>query len=225
MSLCLYYIHDPMCAWCWGFRPAWQKIQAELVEHYPDLTVRYVLGGLAPDSNEPMPLEMRQYIQKNWRRIQSVIPDIEFNDDFWVKCQPRRSTYPACRAVIAAANMSFHSCDKPSDNQGSSQTEAAMILAIQQAYYLHASNPSDDAVLGECAASIGLDREQFLAQLNHPNTQQHLLDDIALYQTLSRSTGAAGFPSLVLDNNGRQMAVPIDYNNPSVSLDFIRLAL
>ena len=213
MNHCLYYIHDPMCAWCWGLRPVWQHIQKTLAERYPNLSVHYVLGGLAPDTDEPMPLETRQYIQRNWQRIREVIPNIIFNDDFWVKCQPRRSTYPACRAVIAAAQLS--------DNQ----KEKAMVLAIQEAYYLQASNPSDESVLVDCAVSIGFDREQFVVQLHHPITQQRLLDDMALYRALAMSTGATGFPSLVLDSHRRQVAVPIDYNNPSVSLDFIQLAL
>ena len=59
------------------------------------------MGGLAPDSNEPMTDEMREYIQMNWRKIEHSIPGTKFNYDFWSNCSPRRSTYTACRAVIA----------------------------------------------------------------------------------------------------------------------------
>jgi protein-disulfide isomerase-like protein with CxxC motif len=52
----------------------------------------------------------------------------EFNFDFWTKCQPRRDTYKACRAVIAASQQN---------------AEEAMIEAIQKAYYLRAMNPSE----------------------------------------------------------------------------------
>jgi len=48
----LYYIHDPMCSWCWAFRPVWGEVQRRLPE---TVSVTYLLGGLAPDSDAPMP--------------------------------------------------------------------------------------------------------------------------------------------------------------------------
>ena len=74
-----------------------------------------------------MPAEMRQRISGHWRTIHEML-GTEFNFDFWAKCKPRRSTYPACRAVIAAEYQ----------NMG-----AEMTNAIQHAYYLRAMNPSD----------------------------------------------------------------------------------
>ena len=95
----LYYVHDPMCSWCWAFRPVLLELKAKL----PD-TIEFIrlLGGLAADSDDPMPEETRHYVMDNWKRIQQQLPDTEFNYDFWTTCTPRRSTYPACRAVIAA---------------------------------------------------------------------------------------------------------------------------
>ena len=95
----LYYIHDPMCSWCWGFRPVWDQVQDELQD---TVHIQYVLGGLAPDTDQPMPAKMQVSIRSNWQRIQREIPGTEFNYDFWTICQPRRSTYPSCRAVIAS---------------------------------------------------------------------------------------------------------------------------
>jgi putative protein-disulfide isomerase len=212
MKKILHYIHDPMCSWCWGFRPAWESIRAGLVAIDSSIEVGYVLGGLAPDSNEPMPLETQRYVRDNWQRIQQVIPGTVFNDAFWETCQPRRSTYPACRAVIAATQ------------QGEVHQEP-MILAIQQAYYLHAKNPSNEDVLSECAQAIGLDMNVFIATLNSQCAQRELEDNIAYYHYLRQCSGVSGFPSLVLEVGDRLLAVPVDYNNPTISLDFIRLAL
>lgn len=113
----LYYVHDPMCSWCWAFRPVWKELQTLLP---PDLRVTYLLGGLAPDSQLSMSLDMQRQIQGHWQRIQQSVPGTPFNFEFWDKCQPRRSTYPACRAVIAATYQD-QSLQDP------------MILAIQQA--------------------------------------------------------------------------------------------
>ena len=65
------------------------------------LSIEYKVGGLAPDSDEPMPLDMQQFLQQTWHRIEQQL-GTKFNHDFWHTAQPRRSTYPACRAVLVA---------------------------------------------------------------------------------------------------------------------------
>ena len=52
----LYYIHDPMCSWCWGFVLTWKAIQDGLPSN---VMVDYVAGGLAPDDDQPMPQQQR----------------------------------------------------------------------------------------------------------------------------------------------------------------------
>ena len=78
-NVTLYYVHDPMCSWCWGF----SRALGELAEQLPtDIVLRRLLGGLAPDSDEPMPQDMQQMIQDSWHRIEQHIPDVKFNFDF-----------------------------------------------------------------------------------------------------------------------------------------------
>ncbi|MCH9711602.1 MAG: DsbA family protein [Proteobacteria bacterium] len=200
-STTLYYIHDPMCSWCWGFHNTWQQVQLQLKDQ---LTIQYVLGGLAPDSNEIMSDEMRSYIQKNWQKIEKTIPGTQFNYDFWKNCTPKRSTYPACRAAIAAKDQA-------------EKFEKIMINAIQQAYYLQAQNPSETSTLIKLAASIGLDKQQFTQDLNSNTARIQLDQDIALAKSLSSN----GFPSLVLTKNGINQSIQIDYNNPEFILQQI----
>jgi len=197
----LYYIHDPMCSWCWAFRPVWQELKRRLPTA---LGVSYVLGGLAPDSRNPMPLGLQRQIQQHWHTIQQRVPGTMFNFEFWQENTPKRSTYPACRAVIAATN------------QGEDY-EDAMILGIQHAYYLQAQNPSDDDVLLACAASLNLDMQHFEADLNSVACQQQLIADIRLSQNL----GAEGFPSLVLDVDGVHHPIIVNYADANTMLDKI----
>ncbi|MBU2978530.1 DsbA family protein [Alteromonas sp. C1M14] len=194
----LYHVHDPMCSWCWAFRPTWQKVKQQLPHN---IEVRYLLGGLAPDSNEPMPNAMKTAISGYWKTIQQRVPGTPFNFDFWTQCEPRRSTYPACRAVIAARNQD-HS------------KESAMIKGIQEAYYLHAKNPSDDAVLIDLAASLGLNSQRFASDLNSLSTQNALAAEIRLGQDI----GAQGFPSLILKTATGYQYIMLDYNNPDAIL-------
>ena len=209
MAITLHSIYDPMCSWCWGFRPVWQAIQAGLPR---GLVVNGIVGGLAPDSQEPMPLDLQTQIQANWQRIQQVIPGTEFNYDFWQQCQPRRSTYPACRAVLAAKQ------------QGEEYAEA-MVYAIQQAYYLEAQNPSDQPVLVGLAERIGLNPQTFTEQLNSDEIQQELMDNIALYHTLAENTGMSGFPSLILQTHTGYYPIPRDYTDAETTLAYINHTL
>jgi len=189
----LYYVHDPMCSWCWAFKPTWQKVRAEINNK---VNYRYLLGGLAPDNNVPMGLETQNYIQANWEKIQQVVPGTEFNFDFWRFCEPRRSTYIACRAVICARKQ------QP-------RVEEYFIEAIQRAYYLEAKNPSNEDTLINIAEKLGLGTKQFADDLTSPEVQKILDREI----TLSQSLGMKSFPSLKLLSGGVMSTIEIDYNN------------
>ena len=130
----------------------------------------------------------------------------EFNHNFWTQCEPRRSTYPACRAVIAATK------------QG---REEAMIEAIQKAYYLEAQNPSDLDTLQRLAEQLGLEARTFNADIASSDTESELQKQLRF----TRESGVSGFPSLVLKKDGRLAPVSIDYKNHETSLDEIRHAL
>ena len=190
----LYYLHDPMCSWCWGFKPTWDIVTKQL---NGKIKIVFLLGGLAPDSDEDMPLETRDYVQSNWRRVEEKIPGTKFNYDFWTKCKPRRSTYPACRAVISARIQS-------------PEFEMPMISAIQKCYYLDAQNPSDEHVLVTLAEELGLDANKFLLDLRSEKVSKMLLAEISLAKT----KGMSRMPSLSLQNGGELKAITIDFLDP-----------
>ncbi len=201
----LFYVHDPMCSWCWGFA----RVAKQLFNALPDnVSVHRLLGGLAKDNDQPMPLAQQKSIQGNWVRIEDTISGVKFNFDFWAVCQPRRSTYPACRAVIAARM------------QGDEYDEA-MTFRIQQAYYEEARNPSDNGTLIELAVELGLDEQQFSRDLLAESCQQVLLNEVSL----SRKLGADSFPSLILKSGDSVRPVTIDYLEASPMLVLIEMFL
>lgn len=198
MKVKLYYVYDPMCSWCWGYAPTWNKLRSELASM---VETHYCVGGLAEDSEQPMTNEMQKFLRQTWHKISQEL-GTEFNFDFWQKCQPRRSTYPACRAMLIA--RSHHK-------------EQHMLAAIQQGYYLQALNPSEPEVLCNLAAQIGLDADCFKEHLNSEPTQSQLMAEIQQ----ARAMPIAGFPSLVLEKNGEYLAIPIDYKNWRTTFDVI----
>jgi putative protein-disulfide isomerase len=188
----LYYVYDPMCSWCWGYHITWTKLQDLLSKQAGDkLKVQMVLGGLAPDSSVPMSGDLQVMLQQTWSRIHSQL-GTEFNFDFWTKCKPKRSTYPACRAVIIARQQGL---------------EKNMLQAIQHAYYLHAENPSELSTLTELAERVGLEKKAFQSSMQSPLIEQQLMDELKM----ARQLPIQGFPSLVLGVNGQNYAIELDY--------------
>jgi putative protein-disulfide isomerase len=167
-----------------------------------------VAGGLAADSDSAMPMAQQQMIQNHWRTIEQKL-GTSFNHDFWRDNTPRRSTYNACRAVIAAHKQS---CQK------------TMINAIQQAYYLRALNPSDIDVLVSVAKELSeqtsstLEVAQFITDINSSETNKELAKQVSLARKLTQQ----GFPSLVLDIDGVIQQVPLDYSDYKTTLAYIQ---
>ena len=190
-----------MCSWCWGFVPVLKDLLNGLPE---DIQVKRLLGGLAPDTDAPMPAAMRQTIEATWRRIEETIPGTRFNHDFWTQCAPRRSTWPACRAVIAARM------------QGD-DFDVRMTRAIQLAYYTQVRNPSDEDTLVVLAGELGLDVQAFTADLHGEQVERQLQAEI----TLARRLQATSFPGLVLKTGAAEWHIPVDYNDSMPMLELV----
>ena len=199
MSAVLYLFHDPMCSWCWAYRPVSDRLAGALPV---GVELQKVVGGLAPDNDQPMPPDLASMLQQTWQRIHQLL-GTDFNFEFWTRNQPRRSTWPACRAVIAA------------DCQGQ---QDAMIDAIQRAYYLRAMNPSDLEILEQLAAEIGLDVREFAADIRSSEVDSELARQV----DMARRAPLDGFPALVLETGGRLLPVRRDYGSHESSIDHVR---
>ena len=194
----LIYVYDPMCSWCYGFRPTWKAI----LQGLPDgVTVQTRLGGLAPDSNTPMGDAMRDKLAATWHRIESMC-QVSFDHGYWdQRPNPPRSTYIAGRAVRAAQSMGLAEWD--------------MVEAIQNAYYQSRANVWDAKVLVEIAQNLGLEADAFAAAIETIRAQ-HEQEVRATAQM-----GVTGFPSLVWEHKGELGLLPIDYGQAQTTLAVI----
>ncbi len=177
----LIYITDPMCSWCWGFAPAIERIQESLPA---GMDLALVLGGLAPDSDDPMPAETRAMVQGAWDAVEQRT-GARFNRDFWERCAPRRSTWPACRAVLAARRLE-------------TGADWRVFKALQRAYYLEARNPSDEDTLIAVAGEQGLDKDAFRILLTSAEVQE----DFAKDRQRCAEIGPTAFPTLAVSEPG-----------------------
>ncbi len=191
----LYYVYDPMCSWCWGFRPVWDRVEAELSGR---VEVVYVLGGLAPENHEPMSEQMRESLQQTWRRVSEVC-GVEFNHDFWTRNTPMRSTYPACKAALVARGYG---------------KEREMYERIQVFYYQEAGNPSEYARLYDLAGQLGIPRDEFIERIHSAELENLFLSERMQVGRL----GARGFPSLILEWGGEAHLIHHSYTDRAETL-------
>jgi putative protein-disulfide isomerase len=91
----LRYHTDPACPASWAAEPALRRL---LVEFGTDLSITYVMGGLAREYEAPYEPRVREWLRHADR---SGMP---FDPLLWTE-GPIRSTYPACIAVKAAAEQ------------------------------------------------------------------------------------------------------------------------
>lgn len=190
----LYYIHDPMCSWCYAFDLALKHIEFNLPK---SIRLVKLVGGLAADSMDPMSEECALMIQENWKKIEQTVPHVQFNFNFWSTNQAIRSTYPSCRAVLAAKKQDVDFEDK-------------MIAQIQHAYYQQAENPSLDNMLINCAKQIGLETALFISDYNSDAINQQLHQQIDFTR---HTLNVSSYPSLCLEINQQIFALSVDYNN------------
>ena len=182
-----------MCSWCYAF----DTVLTELESLLPDsIRLKKIIGGLAADSDIPMPVHLINTIQSAWKQIEKTVPQVQFNFEFWSKNQPFRSTYPSCRAVLAAKKQS-------------PVFENKMIQQIQWVYYKNAENPSLNETLIQCAQRIGLNVELFKNDFTGQEIELALQKDIQF----ARSLVVSSYPSLRLDIDNQIVTINIDYNN------------
>lgn len=207
MTPTLIYCYDPMCSWCWGFKPVWESLKERLqpLVQANQLNYRYCVGGLAPDADVEMEQSTQLKLQSIWRNISEQL-GTEFNHKFWRDCKPRRSTYPACRACIVARQYGL---------------ENEMITKIQHAYYLNAQNPSDLNTLTQCAIDIGIDEISF----SHEMVKLQASGELEREIHSARHMRLNSFPSLAVLFNQKVIHIPLNYTDARPMADAVQHAL
>jgi predicted DsbA family dithiol-disulfide isomerase len=89
------YYTDPACPASWAAEPAFRRL---LVEFGDNLSITYVMGGLAREYEAPHEGRLLEWLDWADRSGMPVDPRL------WAEA-PLRSSYPACMAVKAAAEQ------------------------------------------------------------------------------------------------------------------------
>lgn len=192
----LWYFADPMCSWCWGFSPVIEAIR----EAYRDrLKVALILGGLRVGTTEAMSEKARQEILHHWHDVhektgQTFLFEGALGEGFVY------DTEPACRAVVAMAELS-------------PVTVFPLFKAIQMAFYGEAREVTHPEVLADLAEGLGVEKAAFLAAFGSEKVRAKTL---AHFQ-MARKLEIRGFPTLVMQRGERYQPLATGYR-PLVEL-------
>jgi putative protein-disulfide isomerase len=88
------YFTDPACPWSWAAEPAVRRLQVEFGD---EVSITYVMGGLAREFSEPV-TTMRHVLDA------AAASGMPTDPRLWLDAPPS-SSYPACQAVKAAAEQ------------------------------------------------------------------------------------------------------------------------
>ena len=172
----LFYFGDPMCSWCWGFRPILEQVERE----YPELRRVTVMGGLRRGEEIAMDDTLVELIRGAWVRIEEATGQ-PFDHEFWNLHRPLSTTVPACRAVLAARIMA-------------PEREWDYMVGMFKAYFTQLRDPSRRETHLQVAGEVGLEPARFEAMLSSPEVNAALAKDLELGDSL----GVRGYPTLVL---------------------------
>jgi putative protein-disulfide isomerase len=192
----LLYIADPMCSWCYGFAPSIAALHAR----YPGTPLVVAMGGLRPHG-EPLDQRLHDMLLHHWnevaRRSGQPFDRGALARDGWVY-----TTEPACRAVVTARTLD-------------AARALDMLHAVQRAFYAAGRDTTDDEVLADVAAAVGLDRVAFATAFASPAMTEATQQDFAITQRL----GVRGFPTLIALRGGAGEVLAAGWQAPAELLE------
>lgn len=183
----LIYVADPLCSWCYGFGPQLQALLAGL----PEVPLDIVVGGLRAYNTEVMDETARDQVLAHWRHVAQAT-GLPFRYEALTRPGFVYDTEPACRAVVAARQLA-------------PLATLAVFHAIQHAFYAEAREATDGEVLSQIAsaalrqAGTIVDPERFHALWADETTIAATRDEF----TQTQRWGISGFPTLVLEHDGK----------------------
>lgn len=199
----LIYIADPMCSWCYGFVPE----LALLLQGLPETPLELVVGGLRAYNKQPMNASLRTSLLTHWKEVEQA-SGLPFSPNALSKEDFAYDTEPACRAVVAAKALA------PS-------VVLQVFHAIQHAFYVEGQDVTQGDILARVAstaltqAGFPIDPAAFHARWSAKETIAATAEDFG--QT--RRWGINGFPTLVLERDGRLDLVTSGYVKAEVLIE------
>jgi putative protein-disulfide isomerase len=181
----LHYIYDPLCGWCYA--------SASLVTaaaQVPGFVWRLHGGGMmAGPQRHPASSALRQFVEPHSLRITKMTGQ-PFTAAYMRLLETPGEVFdsaPPIAAVNAAEALGY----------------GREMLAELQRLQFHFGKPVwNHGVIGEAAANIGLNRDEFMVKFEDASGDS-LLQHIQESRKLLSFAGGQGFPTFLYEQNGR----------------------
>ena len=185
----LHYIYDPLCGWCYGAKPLIGAARGIVP------VVAHGGGMMTGAQRRPVSAQLRDYVMPHDQRIAEYTGQPFGEAYFEGLLRDTTAVFdsaPPITAVLAAEQLAGRGLE--------------LLGRLQTAHYVEGRRISDKDVLEELATEIGLPTEAFVAAyqaVRGEPTHTHIKDS----RKLLGQVGGQGFPTLVLELDGRYQVV------------------
>jgi len=180
----LIYVGDPMCSWCYGFSDELTKV----VDHYPELELEIVMGGLRPYNTQSM-ADLKEFLSHHWEDVHKASAQ-EFSYEILDRTDITYDTEPPCRASLVVRNMA-------------PEKELAFFKGVQKAFYKDNKNLHLAQSYHVLLEAANLDIKDFEKAFNSDEMKSAIKNDFKR----ARSLGVNSFPTLLVEKEGRTYIV------------------
>lgn len=193
------YVADPMCSWCWGFSPTFERL---LTLHPVPLTIK--AGGLRPGpSAQDLDETLAGYLKHHWQQVADASGQ-PFNYDLFSWSDWRYDTELPCKSLVAMRALDAEDATK--------KTSVAWLKLLQSAFYQDNVDITDIGVYPELLdtleSDVVIDKDAFIANLEDERLKNETYQDFSEM----RQMGVSGFPTLILDYNEKLYALATGFS-------------
>ncbi len=168
------FVGDPMCSWCYGFGPELTKLRDAL----KGVSFSMIMGGLR-DGEIFDEVKLKNHLGY-WQAVHEAT-GLPFDDTALSQKDFNYTTEPACRAVVTVRTL------QPAK-------EYAAYSALQQAFYAQGKDITQQAIIADVIASIGVDKAAFSALF----ASEAMHKATAADKQKARTYGVSSFPTLII---------------------------
>lgn len=196
----LLYGFDPLCGWCFAFRPSMRAVR----EAYAALPITLMCGGLVVGERVRPLAQDRDYLIQGLAAVQRTT-GVRASEAFFSGVLAEGSyvsnSEPLCRAITVVEQLAAQQAYDFADS-------------ITHAFYERGLAPDAPDLLAELAAAQGVDAATFL---------QHWHSDAARIATQERfreaqQQGFVSYPTLVYERDGQRLLVGRGYLTPAAAV-------
>jgi putative protein-disulfide isomerase len=202
----LVYGFDPLCGWCFAFRPTMRAI----TKAHPDVPMRVLYGGLVLGERVRPIAADREYLLRGLeevRRRSGVVAGERFYNGLLAEGTYVSNSEPPCRAMYVMQQLA-------------PERVYAFADALPDAYYSQGLPLDSETVLGDLAAAQGVERATFLDLWRSDEAKAGTQTAF----TRARAAGVTMYPTLFYRRGENILLIGRGFIEPDAAVDRVTTA-